>query len=192
MMKSDAIKVELKGSAEFKKAFKQLSEKAQYLISAKIAGVAENLKEEVQKGYKGAGSGIVYYRIPGEKYMTIRKDSMTGAPVAFVPGGGSNNLSLSHQASKPGDPPARDTGGLGRSVYAKQTGKASYEVGILDEKTSDGKTSYKQVAFWLEHGTQGGKIQPRPNWVPKSEQARKEFEDIMRKTIALAIKEAGR
>lgn len=194
MMKKDTITAEIKGRAEFEKALRSLSEEVQYVVEAKVGQIAQGLKEAVLANYKKTGTGTVYFRIPGEKYMTIRKDSMDGPPVAFVAGSGNHNLDMQHQASAPGEAPAKDTGGLERSVYIKQTGKAAYELGINDNKTSDGKTSYKQVAFWLEHGTPGGKIRARPNWVPETEKAREAFEDVMRKIIAAAIKKkrAGR
>ena len=194
MMKKDTITAEIKGRAAFQKALRSLSEEVQYVVEARVGQIAEGLKEAVLANYNSAGSGAVYFRIPGEKYMTIRYRSMDGPPVAFVAGSESQNLSLRHQASAPGEAPAKDTGGLERSVYIKQTGKAAYELGINDNKTSDGKTSYKQVAFWLEHGTRDGKIAMRPNWVPETEKAREAFEDVMQKTIAAAIKKkrAGR
>jgi len=194
MMKKDSITAEIKGRAAFQKALRSLSEEVQYVVEARVGQIAEGLKEAVLANYKSAGTGTVYFRIPGEKYMTIRKDSMDGPPVAFVAGSGNQNLDMRHQASAPGEAPAKDTGGLERSVYIKQTGKAAYELGINDNKTSDGKTTYKQVAFWLEKGTPGGKIRARPNWEPETEKAREAFEDVMQKTIAAAIKKkrAGR
>ena len=189
MMKKDSITAEIKGRSAFQKALRALSEQAQYVVEAKVGQVAQNLKKAVTENYKSGGTGTVYFRIPGEKYMTIRKDSMDGPPVAFVPGGGSQNLSLRHQASAPGEAPAKDTGGLENSVYIEQTGSASYRLGISDKKARDGKTSYKEVAFWLEKGTR--KIAMRPNWIPETEKARKEFEEIMRRTIAAAIKKQG-
>jgi len=179
MMKKDSITAEIKGRAAFQKALRALSEQAQERVRLAITKTAAQLQENIKTNYQKPGTGTVYFRIPGQKYMTIRAGSMDGPPVAFVPGGGSQNLSLQHQASAPGEAPALDTGRLMNSVYINELSASSFEIGT--------KLDY---AFWLEHGTR--KIAPRPNWVPETEKTRKQFESIMRQTIARAIKEAGR
>ena len=172
------IKAEIKGRAAFQKALRALSEQAQERVQLAVAKTAMQLQENIKTNYRKPGTGTIYFRIPGEKYMTIRAGSMQGPPVAFVPGSGSQNLSLQHQASAPGEAPALDTGRLMNSVYINELSASSFEIGT--------KLDY---AFWLEYGTR--KIAPRPNWVPETEKTRKQFENIMRQTIAASIKKQG-
>lgn len=77
----------------------------------------------------GTATGTTYFRIPGEKYMTVRAGSPDGPPVAFIPGAGSHNLSLSHTASAAGEYPASDTGRLAGSIEIEGLGKKVVSVG---------------------------------------------------------------
>lgn len=173
------IEMDIGGDKEFGRAVKNLSEKAQERVQTQIASIATDLMTNVKKNYSSAGKGNLYFRIPGEKYMTIRVGSQNGVPVAFVPGSGSHNLSLTHQASAAGDPPAKDTGRLTNSVYLKAIDKKSFRVG-----------SNAEYAAWLEYGTR--KIKPRPNWVPESEKARDRFAKLIEQTLARLIKEQSK
>lgn len=173
------IEMDIGGDKEFGRAVKKLSEKAQERVQTQIASIATDLIKNVEKNYSSAGKGNLYFRIPGEKYMTIRVGSQNGVPVAYVPNSGKQNLSLTHQASAAGDPPAKDTGDLVAGVYMKSIDAKSFRVG--------NKIKY---AAWLEYGTR--KIKPRPNWVPESEKARDKFVQLIELTLARLIKEQSK
>lgn len=96
--------------------------------------------------------GNIYYRIPGEKWMIVRKGSLGGLLVAVFSMEGKANLSLMHKASAPGDPPATDTGTLANSIESKREGLSAV---VWTEK---------KYAKWLEFGTR--KIAPRPFMAP--------------------------
>lgn len=134
--------------------------------------VNEDVKEAIQKPPK---TGHMYYRIPGDKYMTIRKDAIDGPIVAVFRASGKQNLSLTHRASAPGEAPATDTGGLVSSIYFKQETKLSAEIG-----------SRLPYAYWLEFGTK--KIKPRPSWRPAVEKNTPLFQKLVDAAIRRAAK----
>ena len=173
------IEMDIGGDKEFGRAVKKLSEAAQERVAAQIAEIAKKLESSVKKNYSSAGKGNVYFRIPGEKYMTIRVGTENAVPVAFIAGSGAHNMSLTHRASAPGDPPAKDQGDLVNSVYIKAIDKKSFIVG-----------SNSEYAGWLEYGTR--KIKPRPNWVPESEKAREKFSKLIEQALARLIKEQSK
>lgn len=173
------VSIDIGGDKEFGRAVDKLSAAAQERVQMQIAAIATDLMTEVKKNYSQAGNGNLYFRIPGEKYMTVRVGSQTGVPVAFVPGGGSHNLSLTHRASAEGSPPAKDTGRLVNSVYIESIDNKSFRVG-----------SKSKYAGWLEYGTR--KVKPRPNWVPESEKARERFASLIQQALARLIKEQSR
>lgn len=119
-------------------------------IHATALSVQATAQRKIQRGGR---TGITYYRIPGDKYMTIRADSQDGPPVAFVGGAGSHNLSAVHQASAPGEPPKTDTGGLASSI--------AIVLGTNEARVGTGLTYGK----YLEFGTT--RMEPRP-WLHPS------------------------
>jgi len=129
-----------------------------------------DVREAIKNGPK---TGTIYYRIPGKNYMTIRAGSADGPPVAFIPGGGKRNLSLTHQASAPDQPPASDTGILAGSIYYKLIGNYSVAVG-----------SRLPYSAHLEFGTM--KIKKRPAWLPAAERAAPRLEKRLARIIAQA------
>lgn len=169
------IKADIRGGREFHRAMNELSKEAQEAVDLQVKKIAHGLRERIVKNYSSAGSGIVYYRIPGQQYMTIRKDSIDGPPVAFVPGSGSHNLSPQHRASTKDQPPAKDTGTLARSVQVEQQTGRSFLV-----------STNVDYAHWLEYGTL--KIEPRKNWTPETERARKEFRKLIEKVVEAAVR----
>ena len=191
------MKFKLEGSREFQRAMDELGEDARERVDTRVKQIAQKLRQDIVSDYKKSGSGTTYYRIPGPKYMTIRKNSESGPPVAFIPGGGAKNLSRQHTASRKNQAPAMDTGKLSDSVALKGYGRAGFEIYVVPLETRDGgskkkKITYREVASILEHGNH--KIEKRPNWVPKVEAAREVFDDMVEKVLAAAIKKrrAGR
>lgn len=173
------IDIKIEGTEEFRRAIDRLSAEAQRRVALSVEKVAQDTRTEIVRNYASPGNGTMYYRIRGEKYMTIRAGSADGPPVAFVPGGGGKNLSLRHRASKPGEPPAKDTGRLGNSVFIRQISRSGFELG-----------ANARYAGWLEYGTR--KIQKRPNWVPVTEKARERFGKIMRDTVEYVARRSRR
>ena len=84
-----------------------------------------------------------------------------------------------HQASAPGEAPARLTGKLIQSVDYEVTGHHTLEVG--EHVLEDGP-----IAGWLEFGTK--KMAPRPHLKVAVEQTQSEVMDILQKSIAEAHK----
>ena len=153
------VKVEIKGLKEVQDAIRSyqgdISKQIVTITKASAMSALSDVRRAIEKGPK---TGIVYFRIPGPKYMTIRKGSEDGPIVAVFRAEGKQNMSLRHQASAPGQAPATDTGSLLRSLYFKQLGGSNFAIG------SDIPYSY-----YLEFGTR--KIAKRPAWIPAVERA---------------------
>jgi hypothetical protein len=138
-------------------------------IHATALAVQTTAQKKIQRGSR---SGVTYYRMPGDKYLTIRADSQDGPPVAFVGGGGSHNLSRTHKASAPGEPPKTDTGGLASSV--------AIVLGTSDARVGTGLV----YGRYLEFGTT--RMDPRP-WLHVS---LLENQETLRKLLARLPAEA--
>lgn len=170
------VEIRLEGSDALKAALRNMSAEMQAEVSKAVVGTAIELRTDVVKRIQsGPPQGWMYYRIPGGKYMTVRQGSPDGRPVAFIPGPGSHNLSYSHRASAPGQPPMSDTGRLANSVTFDTDGPLTATVG-----------SALIYARWLEYGTR--KIKPRPAWVPAVEDMRPKYLSRLEKAIARATK----
>jgi hypothetical protein len=168
------VKVEIKGLKEVQDAIRayqgDISRQVNLITKSAAMGALNDVKKAIDLGPK---TGNVYYRIPGPKYMTVRRDSQDGPIVAVFRAEGKQNLSLRHQASAPGQAPATDTGSLLRSLYFKALGAADFAIG------SDIPYSY-----YLEFGTR--KIAKRPAWVPAVERTIPK----MLKQVQIAIEKA--
>lgn len=157
-------------------ALRNMSDDVRDKSGQAVLATATEIKGDIQKRYqRGPKTGHVYYRIPGQKYMTVRMGSADGPPVAFIPGGGSHNLSPVHQASAPDEAPATDTGTLVRSVVVDQVGPLTADVFTL-----------VKYGFYLEYGTR--KILPRPAWRPAAMAGEKVLANRLRSAIAGAVK----
>ncbi len=100
------------------------------VVQETIERAAFSTRDFAIKGIQLApATGTTYFRIPGEKYMTIRAGSPDGPPVAFIPGAGSHGLSLSHTSSSAGEYPSSDTGRLASSIEIEGLGKKVVSVG---------------------------------------------------------------
>lgn len=121
--------------------------------------------------HSGGKTGVTYYRLQGDKYMTVTA-GQGGPPVAFIPGAGSNNLSLTHTASAPGEAPASDTGQLANSIEIKLEAM---------DATIYSDSSRAKYGAWLEYGTR--KIEPRPWLVPALYANKQVFFDEVEKMI---------
>lgn len=168
------VKIEIKGLKEVQDAIRayegDISKQIVTITKASAMSALSDVRRAIEKGPK---TGIVYFRIPGPKYMTIRKGSEDGPPVAFFRAQGKQNISLRHQASAEGQPPANDTGTLVRSLYFKELGGVSFVIG-----------SELPYSYYLEFGTK--KIAPRKAWIPAIERTIPK----MLKRVQLAIAKA--
>ena len=130
---------------------------------------------------KGAKTGAIYARIPGEKWMVVRKGGLSGGVVAVFPVDQGRNLSLYHTASAPGQSPASDTGILATSIESKREGLNAV---VWTEKP---------YSKWLEFGTR--KIAPRPFMAPavaaNKERFPKELGAAVIESIDGALKGSG-
>ena len=140
-------------------------------VHATGLAVQSTAQKKIQRGGR---TGTTYYRVPGDKYLTIRAGSTDGTPVAFPGGAGSHNLRLIHQASAPGEPPKTDTGGLVSSI-ALVLGTMRAEVGTGLE-----------YGKYLEFGTT--RMEPRP-WLHDSLLA---HTDTLRSMIRRYTQEASK
>jgi len=155
------VKVEINGLKEVNAALQAYGKDLGRSLELVLNAAALTALRDVEKSIKNSPkSGTTYYRIPGAKYMTIRAGSADGPPVAFIPGGGKRNLSLTHRASAAGEPPASDTGALVTSMYLENRGKYGRAIG-----------SRLPYAYYLEFGTLSGKLKKRPAWIPAVERA---------------------
>lgn len=149
-----------RGTTELQKAIKT--------TALLVQGTA---KKNLQQGAK---SGVTYYRIPGDKYMTVRAGGPDGPPVAFIPGGGNQNLSPTHTASAPGEAPASDTGQLASSVTVEISDDG------LNAKIFSDNNRVKYGA-WLEFGTR--LIEPRPWLIPALYANKENFEKLLQEAV---------
>lgn len=157
-------KIEIRGVQEVQAAIREYKGDITRSLKLIIDRAALDSVSDVRKSMeRGGKSGVVYYRIPGEKYMTIRAGGEDGPPVAFVRGGGKQNLSLTHRASAPGEAPAKDTGGLITSIYNEERPQRNRLLRVIGSRLA--------YAYWLEFGTRDGKIKPRTSWIPAVERA---------------------
>jgi len=170
------IKISVENTDAVQQAIKLYGEKAENYIAAVVKKAALEINRNVQSAIFGPPkTGHVYFRIPGEKYMTIRQGSADGPIVAVFRASGKQNLSLTHRSSAPGEAPANDVGTLASSLYYKQETKLSAEIG-----------SRLPYAYWLEFGTT--KIKPRPSWVPATENYAPEFRRLIEDALRRAAK----
>jgi hypothetical protein len=170
------VKVEIKGIQEVNAALKaygkDLGRGLELALNRTALVALTDVRNAIENSPK---SGTTYYRIPGAKYMTIRAGSADGPPVAFIPGGGKRNLSLTHRASAAGEPPASDTGALVTSMYIENRGKYGRAIG-----------SRLPYAYHLEFGTRDGKLGKRPAWVPAVQRAMPRLLELVQIAIAKA------
>lgn len=168
------VKVEINGLKEVQNAIRSYKGDISRQIDLITKSAAVTALSDVRKAIDlGPKTGIVYYRIPGPKYMTVRKGAEDGPPVAFFRAQGKQNMSLRHQSSAAGQAPATDTGSLLRSLYFKAFGPANFAIG------SDIPYSY-----YLEFGTR--KIAARKAWIPAIERTIPK----MLKRVNIAIEKA--
>lgn len=181
-MSSRVVSVEVKGvrqaTESLRKMGADIAEGVRQALDATGLEVLTTVRNAIQRGPK---TGTTYFRIPGDKYMTVRAGAEDGPPVAFIPGGGKANLSLTHKASAPGEAPASDTGTLASSIYYTHVDEYTVAIG-----------SRLEYAFILEFGSKGGKIKKRPAWIPAAEKAaprlQKRIERVIREATARAQK----
>lgn len=166
------ITLEVEGQLDLRRAFAKLEEKARRRVEQAVKAAGTNINRDVAKALRsGPKSGVTYYRIPGDGYMTVRAGGENGPPVAFIPGSGALNLSPTHRASAKDEAPATDTGTLARSIYYKQDNPLTVTVGA--------SAAY---ATYLEFGT--SRIKPRPAWVPATERERPKFNERIRRILS--------
>ena len=171
-----SIKMSVENTDAVYQALRKFGAKAENELERAVIATAFQVNEDVKKAVQGPPkTGHMYYRIPGDKYMTIRKDAIDGPVVAVFIASGKQNLSLTHRASAPGEAPATDTGGLVSSIYFEQKTKLSTEIG-----------SRLPYAYWLEFGTK--KIKPRPSWRPAVEKNTPLFQSLIEAAIRRAAK----
>ena len=169
-----SIKLTVENTDAVHQALRQFGIKAENELQKAVVATALTVNDDIKKAIQGPPkTGIVYYRIPGDKYMTIRSGAIDGPPVAFFKASGRQNLSLTHRASAPGEAPATDTGFLVSSITFRQ----------LTPLTSivESRLPY---AYWLEFGTK--KIKPRPSWRPAVEKNMPLFQKLIEAALRRA------
>jgi hypothetical protein len=156
------ITIRLEGLDELRRRLSDLDVSMDKALDDAIEDQVLSTHVEVTTAIRtGPASGTTYYRMPGDKYMTVRAGSADGPPVAFIPGGGKKGISPVHTASAAGQAPMSDTGGLVKSI----------KIDIKPLTATVG--SNLAYARYLEYGTR--KIAPRPVWEPAAAKAAKEF-----------------
>lgn len=132
--------ISLVGDKELIAALKKYGAAAAVEVEKAIKKTAINIHSDAVKSVSRAGSGRLYKRGPGR------------------------NLSATHRASKPGDPPAKDTGRLKSSLVFKMYGNSA----LVGSSITD-----KPYPMWLEFGTQN--MEPRPFLGPALEKNRDKY-----------------
>lgn len=169
-----SIRLEIENIKEVQAAIKAIGEKAEANVAKAVMAtgfaIEADVKRRIQNGPK---TGFLYYRIPGPRYMTVRRGAEDGPIVAAFRAVGKQNLSRVHRASAPGQAPATDTGTLVGSIYAKPETALSIIVG-----------SRLPYAYYLEHGTR--KIRPRKAWEPAVEKTRPMFARLIEEGLRKA------
>lgn len=176
-------RLEITGTQDVAEALRKYGKRAEDLISKAVTATALQVDGDIKRAIqRGPKSGVTYYRIydPESGYMRIT----AGSPDAYGPSklvavfktSGPGNRSAKHTSSAPGEAPATDTGSLVSSITFRQKGPLTAEV-----------ESRLPYATWLEFGTAGGKIKPRPAWVPAIEKAQPDFA----RRVADAIRKAA-
>lgn len=87
---------------------------------------------------------------------------------------------IEHQSSAPGEPPAIDTGALAQSISAYVDGADELLVTTVQAGT--------EYAEWLEYGTPGGKMAPRPFMGPMNDNAEKQINRILGQLVSQVLK----
>ena len=132
------------------KGFRAVRKEIESAVHASSNAAAVVLAVEVSRLLDQPGSGITYR--------------------SKRPGGGT------HTASAPGEPPARDTGGLQDAIEVKRVGRIESDVVVNHP-----------AALGLEYGRRDGSILPRPYMRP----ARKNVKTKMREAARDALRGAN-
>lgn len=143
--------ITLVGDKELLEALKKYGNKFSAEVKQAITKTAINIHADAVKAVSGSGSGRLYTRGPGR------------------------NLSATHRASKPGDPPAKDTGNLASSLVWKMDG----DFGLVGSSIRN-----PPYPMWLEFGTQN--MEPRPFLTPAMEKNADKFIDRLKAIHAKA------
>lgn len=144
--------VQVEGLDEINRNLRQFGVNANRETANIVSAIAQEVRTTaIRSIQRGPHTGRVYERAPG------------------------SNLSSTHQASAPGDPPATDTGTLANSIATRRTGPMSASVG-----------TGIQYGAYLEYGTQS--IEARP-WL---EPALRSSVKSARKRLDNLVNEASR
>jgi HK97 gp10 family phage protein len=143
----------LVGDKELIAALKKYGAAAAVEVEKAITKTAINIHSDAVKSVSRAGSGRLYKRGPGR------------------------NLSATHRASKPGDPPAKDTGRLVSSLVWKMDG---------DSALVGSSITNPPYPMWLEFGTQN--MEPRPFLGPALEKNTDKFMQRLKDIHGKAIR----
>lgn len=144
--------LELTGDKELIAALKKYGAVASAEVKSAIQKTAINIHSDAVKSVSGSGSGILYTRGPGR------------------------NLSATHRASKPGDPPAKDTGNLASSLVWKMDGDSAL-VGSTIRNPA--------YPLWLEFGTR--RMAARPFLQPAMQKNAQKFIDRLKSIHQKAV-----
>lgn len=112
---------------------------------------------------KGIGMGLRRGGIEMEK--DIKKGMKKGKAIRTRGKGGKFSKSTRRETSKPGEPPAVQTGALRASIGSEVVYRAG---GKTDEIVLRVGTENIKYAYWLDQGTDDGTLQPRPFVGPDS------------------------
>lgn len=148
------ISIEIEGVDQVIAAFERFGEVGHRHAATAVRATAEKIRSDaVRSIQRGPKTGIVYEREGGQ------------------------NLSETHQASAPGEPPATDTGALVSNSSVKQEGIQA-TVAFNQEYASD-----------LEYGTM--KILPRPFLQPAVDKNTRFLFDKLKRAIEKSVRDSG-
>lgn len=170
-----------------------LQERIARAINASILRIHKTAVESIQDAPAG---GVHYERLAGEVYMTVSiVDGGRKTPVAFFKAGGAQNLSETHKASAPGEPPKTDTGELaGGIVFNIKTGGRYAIVGeVQSTAPHSGFMEFGTDPFTttLSNGRQmrNNGIKPRPFMRPAWDANKKKIMKWLTQAIEQAVAE---
>lgn len=176
------VRIRLEGSEALQAALREASGDVRQAAAKAVTATAVKLRKDVVRSIQqGPASGVTYYRIYDAESGLLKV--FAGNPSAYGPAkmvaafksDGNSNLSLTHQASAPGQAPMSDTGRLASSIEFDQIGPLTATVG-----------SNLIYAKWLEYGTR--KMAPRPFFRPAVERMRKDFSKRLEAAISGALR----
>lgn len=133
-------------------------------LEERASGITDNIERAIE--------------LCGEKIRSDIQYDMAHTPLNMERNYYSNNKTIPHHPSLPGNPPAPDTGNLRESIRYEVNKNGEEVYGIVGSSQKDA-----DYGLYLEYGTSDGRIAPRP-WLRP---AMRKNNDFIKSTMAKAV-----